>query len=80
MIPAAHRLSDAEIDASASEIAVAVLEHPLARRLDWHMIWVVMAVAAGDPGVRPADARQVLRLALVTIDAAEIAVGLETRP
>jgi hypothetical protein len=71
-------ISDPEIEANASEIAAAVLEHPLARRLDWHLIWVLMAIAAGDSSIRPADARPVLRLALVTIDEAEIFVGLET--
>ena len=76
----AVQLSDPEIEASASEIATAVLEHPLARRLGWDRSWVMMAIAAGDPSIRPADARQVLRLALAAIDAAEIAVGLEIRP
>jgi hypothetical protein len=70
-------ISDPEIEASASEIAAAALEHPLARRLDWGTIWVLTAIAAGDPSIRPADARPVLRLAMAAIDAAEIAYGLE---
>ncbi|HEY1246634.1 MAG TPA: hypothetical protein VGF29_17555 [Hyphomicrobiaceae bacterium] len=73
-------ISDPEIDASVSHIASAVLEHPLARRLDWQAVWVLMAIASGDPSVRPDDARAVLRLALAAIDAAEIALGMEIRP
>lgn len=69
-------IADAEIDASAPQIATAVLEHPLAQRLGLDA-WALMAIAAGDPIIRPAHARQVLRLALAAIDAAEIAIGLE---
>jgi hypothetical protein len=75
-----QRISDPEIEACASEIATDVLEHPLARRLNCHTIWVLTALAAGDPGIRPADGRPVLRLAMAAIDAAEIAVGLEVLP
>jgi hypothetical protein len=49
----------------------------LAGRLDWHTIWVLTALAADDPSIRPADARPVLRLAMAAIDAAEITLGLE---
>ena len=79
-MPAVAHISDGEIEANVSEIAAALLEHPLARRLDWHLIWIVMAIAAGDPTTRPADALPVLRVALAVIDAAEIAVGLEMLP
>jgi hypothetical protein len=74
-----RQISDPEIDASTSEIATAVLEHPLARGLGLD-VWVLTAIAVGDPSIRPVHARQVLRLALTAIDAAEIAVGLEIRP
>jgi hypothetical protein len=66
-----QRISDSEIEANASEIAAAVLEHPLAHLLDWDMIAAAMAVAAG---ARPTGS---LRPPLVAIDAAEIALGLE---
>jgi hypothetical protein len=75
----AVQLSDPEIEASASEIATAVLEHPLAWRLGLDA-WVLTAIADGNPSVRPAHARQVLRLALAAIDQAEIAAGLKLRP
>jgi hypothetical protein len=76
----ALHLGDADLGANASEIATAVLEHPLARRLDWQAAWVLMAVASGDPSVRLEDARPVLRMALAAIDAATIPLGLEIRP
>lgn len=78
---AAHpQLADREIDATAPEIAAAVLEHPLAAKFGWDTIWALMATAGGDPSIRPADARQVLRLALAAIDAAEIQISLEVVP
>jgi hypothetical protein len=67
-------IPDPEVEANASATAAAVLEHPLARWLDWQQIWPVMAVRAGDPGIRPAQA---LGPALVATDAADIAFGLE---
>ena len=70
-------ISDHEIEASASEIAAAVLEHSLVRRLDWQTVWPVIAARAGDPRIDPVQA---LRPALVAIDAAEIALGLEVQP
>jgi hypothetical protein len=78
-MPLPLRIGDAEIDASASQIATAVLEHRLARRLGLD-VWAVRAIAAGDPSIRPADARRILRLAMAAIDSAEIALGLELRP
>ena len=69
-------IRDPEIEACAFEIATSVLQHPLARRLDWQTIWPVMALRAGDPSIRPTQA---LRPALVAIDEAAIAIGLELR-
>jgi hypothetical protein len=70
-----YQRPDREIEACASEITSAVLEHPFTRRLDPQIVLPVVAFRAGVPGVRPVQA---LRPALVAIDAAEIDLGLET--
>jgi hypothetical protein len=55
-----------------SSRASAILADPLARRLCWHTCWVLQAIAAENPSVRPEDAVPVLRLAMVAIEDAVI--------
>jgi hypothetical protein len=76
---AALRIADPEIEANATMLAATILDHPLARRLDWQTVWVLRAIRAEDPAVRTADAVPVLRLALAVIDLAEVQLGLEVR-
>jgi hypothetical protein len=71
------RPTDAELDANPAAWAAEVLVHPLARRLDWETLWVLQAIAAEDPAIRPEDARPVLRLAMAAIDLAVVQIGLE---
>jgi hypothetical protein len=70
-----QRMTDAEIDARASEIAEAALEDAL-----WRIPWALRAIRDGDPTITPADARRAIRIAVAAIDAATIALGLESRP
>jgi hypothetical protein len=70
-------ISDGELIANSAAWAAAILADPLGRRLCWHTLWVLQAIAAEDLAVRPEDAVPVLRLALATVDAAEIQLGLE---
>jgi hypothetical protein len=74
---AALSIADPEVEANAAALAAGILDHPLAHRLDLHTIWVLSAIRAEDPAVRPSDAVPVLRIAIAAIDVAEIQLGLE---
>ena len=61
-----QRMTDDEIDARASEIAEAVLGHPL-----WRVPWALRAIRDGDPASPLPMHARVIRMALAAIDAAD---------
>jgi hypothetical protein len=73
-------LTDGEIQANARALAGAALAHPLALQLTSETISALSAIATGDAPAPTAAERLFLRLALDTIDQAEILLSREPRP
>jgi hypothetical protein len=69
------QLSDAELAANRHLIASALAEHPVSLQFSKPTVEALAAVAVGDAPVPTVTKRDLLRLALQAIDAAEILVS-----
>ena len=69
-----------EIEANAAVVAAEVLAHPFVLQLTPATVGALSAIALDERRIDPDTARRILRLALVAIDAAEIAASREAQP